>query len=40
MKLLDEFDELHRRKAILLLETTATINLAQQSIARSLKLSR
>jgi len=37
---LEELDNLHKIKAKLLLEVTATINLAQQSISKSLKLSR
>jgi len=40
MNALLELDELHKRKSKLLLEITATINLAQLSIAKSLKLSR
>ena len=37
---LKELDRLHELKAKLLLQTTVTINLAQQAIAKSLKLSR
>jgi len=40
MNPIDELDNLHKKKAKLLLETTATINLAQGSIAKSLRLSR
>lgn len=37
---LNDLDNLHKLKAKLILETTATINLAQLSIAKSLKISR
>lgn len=37
---LKELDELHKLKVKLILQTTATINLAQQAIAKSLKISR
>jgi len=40
MSAIDELDNLHKIKAKLILETTATINMAQQAISKSLKLSR
>lgn len=40
MSTMEAFDELHVRKAQLILECNATINITQQVIAKSLRLSR
>lgn len=40
MSALDELDKLHDQKQNLILGVTATINIAQQSIAKSLKFKR